>query len=121
MTANDVIRLAWTVGMGVSVLVALGALVQSLIDVYAISTSERTVGLSMFQRYTEGEVWIVALVTLALVAFFLAGLSSYLMLTAMTLLLLLLGGGTVVVIPVYLHVRRRRIMHAVRISRKPQP
>lgn len=120
MTANDVIRLAWTAGMGVSVLAALWLLFEVLIDVYAISASERTVGLSMFQRYTESEVWIVGLTACALMAFFLAGLSSLLMLTMMTLLLLIVGGATVAIIPIYLHVRRRQIMNAVRLNRKPK-
>ena len=115
MSGTDIVRLTWAVGMGVSAVVTVSLLVTLLVDVYAISTNPRTNGLVMFQRYTEGEVWIVTLVLSALVAFFLAAMASYRQLAELTLLLLLIGGIVVMVIPLYLHIRRKRIMAAVRI------
>jgi hypothetical protein len=121
VSGTDVVRLAWLIGMGVSLVGALWLLVELLIDVYAISSNPRTNGIAMFQQYTEAEVWIVVLVIGALAAFFLAAAGSYFGLAEVTLLLLLVGGAAVAAIPFYLHVRRRRVFSAVRLRRPRRP
>lgn len=117
MSATDMVRLTWLVGMGISAIATVWLLAELLVDVYAISINPRTNGMAMFQRYTEGEVWIVSLVLASLTAFFLAALVSYLGLSELTLLLLLVGGGAIAAIPFYLHIRRRRVFRAVKLRR----
>jgi hypothetical protein len=110
--------LVWTIGMGVSLVLSLAMLRELLIDVYAITQSDRP-AIAMFRLYTEGEVWVVVLCTVALAAFFAAAMVSYLGQALLTLPLLLVGGLSVVVIPFYLHLRRLRVFRAVKLRKRP--
>lgn len=122
MTRNvgiDQLRALWTVGTLFGSVVMFILTREAIRDEDAVRLLERP-GTEVLRLYLRGEVWDHALLTLALLALFLAGVLSYLGLSAVVIPLLVLAAGLLVFLGVMKSDRRRRMFGSVKRDRKPQ-
>lgn len=117
MTDTELLRLVWTVGLGVGTIVMLGLLADALIDVYAISVSQYA-GIDTFRMTVQTDVWDQALLTAAVAGFFLSGVLSYFGRAPLTIGVIVLSAYLLIVLGFVKWFRRRRIFSAIRLRRK---
>ena len=115
----DQLRALWTVGTLFGSVVMLFLTREAIKDEDAVRLVARP-GTEVLRLYLRGEVWDHTLLMLTLLALFLAGMLSYLGLSAVVIPLLVLSAGLLVFLGVMKSERRRRMFRSVKRNRKPQ-
>lgn len=116
MSGELALRWSWTIFTGFGLVFALWNLREVLIDNVVSSASKRP-GVDLLKLQTRGEVWNHALISVILVAHFLAGISALVAWSLGALSFLLLSAAAAVALSLTQTRRRQRIFRHLRLRR----
>lgn len=116
ISVNDLIRWSWTILTGLGVLFSLWNLREVILDNRALEQSPQR-GIEVLRLQTQSAIWDHGLIMAALLAEFIAGVSSFFQVSMVALVALIASAAILVILSAGQTQRRRRLFEVLRLRR----